>query len=310
MRIVFMGTPEFAVPSLQILLDHGYDIVGVITSTDKYGGRGRKTLIESAVKKFAVERGLHILQPSNLKSPSFLEELKALEADLQIVVAFRMLPVAVWDMPPMGTYNLHASLLPAYRGAAPINWAIMSGEKVTGLTTFKLRHEIDTGSIAFQTEVPIHEDDTAGSIHDRMMGSGAQLVLRTVNAIEEGDIDLIEQDVLKVSKAPKIFHQDCLIDPHRDVAEVYNFVRGLSPYPTSWTKVDGRKLKIYKATHEITETSDEPGTLLSDGKTYLSLVCKNGLLNLSEIQIEGKRRMEIKSLLNGYDFTGSTIQIQ
>ena len=229
----------------------------------------------------------------NLKSPVFLEELKKLKADLQIVVAFRMLPVAVWDMPPLGTYNLHASLLPAYRGAAPINWAIMSGEPVTGLTTFKLRHEIDTGSIAFQKEVPILEDDTAGSLHDRMMKTGAELVLMTVNAIKEGSMVLREQDATKVSKAPKIFHQDCHIDPSQDVKDVYNFIRGLSPSPTSWISIDGKKLKVFKADYELVNSKFNAGTLVSDGKTHLTLVCKNGLLRLLEAQLEGKRKMEV-----------------
>jgi len=212
MKIIFMGTPEFAVPSLDILVKNGYDVVAVITSTDKYGGRGGKKLIESAVKKYAVSQNIPVLQPKNLKSLEFIEELKSYEADLQLVVAFRMLPVVVWDMPKLGTYNLHGSLLPRYRGAAPINWAVINGDKYTGVTTFKLKHAIDTGDLMHQEKIAITEDDTAGSVHDKMMDLGANLILKTVKSIESGDYETFPQDESQVSKAPKIFHDTCEID--------------------------------------------------------------------------------------------------
>lgn len=299
LRIVFMGTPDFAVSSLQILLENDYDIVGVITSPDKLGGRGRNQVIESAVKKFAKAKGLHILQPTNLKSPEFIEELKSLKADLQIVVAFRMLPVVVWDMPSLGTYNLHASLLPAYRGAAPINWAIINGESKTGLTTFKLKHEIDTGDIAFQVDVLIHDHDTAGTLHDRLMEEGAKLVLRTVDALHDDVLELQSQKNSQVTKAPKIYHDTCMIDFDQDVTTVYNFIRGLSPYPLAWTNFIGKKMKIIEAQPIKDEIEIKPGEVETDYKSYIKFACQNGWLNLQKIQLEGKRRMNIQDFLNG-----------
>jgi len=225
MKIIFLGTPDFAVPSLEILYNAGYDIVGVITSVDKYGGRGRKTLIESAVKKYARSKGLNILQPTNLKSPKFNAKLKALDADIQIVVAFRMLPVMVWDMPPLGTYNLHGSLLPKYRGAAPINWAIINGDTKTGVTSFKLKHEIDTGSILFQKEIPIYESDSAGDLHDRMMWIAADTILESVQSIEKKEARLIPQEDSLVSHAPKLNKENTFIDFNKSTQEVYNLTK-------------------------------------------------------------------------------------
>ncbi len=299
MKIVFLGTPAFAVPSLDILLKSGFDIVGVITSVDKYGGRGRRRLIKSDVKKYAKSKGLNILQPRNLKSELFQEELRALEADLQFVVAFRMMPVAVWDMPPLGTYNLHASFLPAYRGAAPINWAIINGEKKTGLTTFKLKHAIDTGDIAYQEVVRINRKDTAGTLHDKLMIKGARLVLKTVKDIDARKIKLTAQKEIKVSKAPKIFHNDCQMDFAKDVESLYDFVRGLSPYPLAWMKVLGKKLKIFRANLVEARHDLPPGEIDTDYKSYLKVACENGFLHLKEVQLEGKRRMSIREFLNG-----------
>lgn len=309
MRIIFMGTPDFAVPSLELLIDNGYNIVAVITASDKYGGRGRKQLLESPVKKAAQKHNIQILQPKNLKSPAFIEKLAALKADLQIVVAFRMLPVVVWDMPPLGTYNLHASLLPAFRGAAPINWAIISGEEVTGLTTFKLKHEIDTGSIAFQHEMPIERSDTAGTLHNKMMVAGADLVLRTADAIAHNEIMLREQDNEKVSHAPKINHEDCEIDFNRSVIKVYNFIRGMSPYPTAWTMLLEKKLKIYTCLYSYECHDYKAGTILSDGKKIFKISCEDGFMYPQTLQWEGRKRMDISSFINGLNLTANKIQI-
>lgn len=299
MRIVFMGTPEFAVPSLEILLQHGYDIPAVITAADKPGGRSG--IQESAVKKFAVARGLRVLQPEKLKNPEFLEELRALRADLQVVVAFRMLPEAVWNMPPLGTLNLHGSLLPKYRGAAPINWAIINGETETGVTTFLLRHEIDTGDVLFQEKIPIGENDTAGEIHDRMMLLGAQVVLRTVQAIERGEVRSLPQSDAEATHAPKIFTETCRIDFARPTAQVHNFIRGLSPYPGAWTMLDGKTLKILQTLKTGPgAVALPPGQFVSDGKNYLKISTLDGFVEVLELQMEGKRRMNVKDFLNGY----------
>ena len=300
MKIVFMGTPEFAVASLDILYNAGYNIVGVVTATDKWGGRGRKTLLESAVKKYAVDKGIKVLQPKNLKAQTFIDELKALEADIQIVVAFRMLPVVVWDMPPEGTYNLHGSLLPSYRGAAPINWAVMRGDKKTGVTTFKLKHEIDTGAILFQKEIPIYDFDTAGDVHDRMMWVGAGAVLETVQAIEKKDYTLKEQDDSLLSHAPKLNKENTIIDFDKPVNEVYNHIRGLSPFPTAWFKLEGKSTKIYKATYKVVKTNISPGTVLSDNKNYIYVTTEGGYIDIKELQLSGKRRLKTKDLLNGF----------
>ncbi len=295
-----MGTPDFAVPSLKILVENGFDVVGVITATDKLGGRGKKKLLQSAVKQFALNCGLNILQPPNLKNPEFVERLRSLNADLQIVVAFRMLPEVVWNMPPLGTYNLHASLLPSYRGAAPINWAIIRGDEFTGLTTFKLRHEIDTGHLAFQHKIAISKTDTAGSLHDKMMHEGAHLVLKTVRAVSNGTIQLVAQDNPLASKAPKIFHADCRIDFNQSASIIYDYIRGLSPYPTAWTILDQKKFKIFRAEYSYEVHNKTPGNYdLINGKE-LRFTCKDGFIYCKEVQLEGKKRMTIRDFLNGY----------
>ncbi len=302
MRIIFMGTPDFAVPSLKILVESGYNVVAVVTATDKYGGRGNKVLLQSAVKKYALSQDIDVLQPRNLKSQSFNETLASYKADLQFVVAFRMLPEVVWNMPPLGTYNLHGSLLPEFRGAAPINWAIISGAKVTGLTTFKLKHEIDTGDTLFTEEVPIDENDTAGSLHDKMMHVGAALVLKSVKRIETGDVNLQAQDQTKVSKAPKIFHDDCEIDFNKSLEDCFNMIRGLSPYPAAYTYLpNGMKLKIFFAEKYLKIPQGlSPGLIYSNQKDAIYIETKNGILSLKEIQLEGKRKMKVKDFLNGY----------
>lgn len=299
-----MGTPDFAVPSLDALYQNGYNIVGVITATDKKGGRGGKKLIQSAVKKYAVEKGLKVLQPKNLKAPEFVEELKSLEADLQIVVAFRMLPVVVWDMPPIGTINLHGSLLPAYRGAAPIHWAVINGEKETGVTTFFLKHEIDTGDMLMQEKLDIGADETTGDVHDKMMELGAKTILESVKKIESGDYQLQPQDNSKVSKAPKIHNETCEINFDQPTEMVYNFIRGMSPYPAAWTTLDGLNCKIYKTTKGVDAPLQEPGSMSTDGKKFLRFFTLDGFIEIQELKLQGKRKMSIKDFLNGYKFDG------
>jgi methionyl-tRNA formyltransferase len=301
MRIIFMGTPDFAVASLAALLKAGKNIVAVITAPDKPAGRGQK-LQESAVKRFAVENGLKVLQPEKLKNPEFLAELKALKADLQVVVAFRMLPEVVWDMPSKGTINLHASLLPQYRGAAPINWAILNGERESGVTTFFLKQEIDTGDVLFSKKVEITDDMNAGDLHDALMVIGAQLLTKTVRAIESGDYQEMPQESFKAGElkhAPKIFKEDCKIDWNSTNQEVYNLIRGMSPYPAAFTQFMNRGLKIYDAKKEETEPEISAGAFLTDGKTYLKFASKNGFISLKEIQQEGKKRMKIEEFLRG-----------
>jgi methionyl-tRNA formyltransferase len=302
MKIVFMGTPEFAVASLEALIDAGGHIVGVVTAPDKPAGRGQK-LSESAVKKFAVENGLKVLQPVRLKDPDFLAELKALDADLQVVVAFRMLPEAVWNMPPKGTINLHASLLPQYRGAAPINWAIINGEPESGVTTFFLKQEIDTGDILFVEKITIADDVTAGEYHDRLMHKGAGLLVKTVKAIESGRYTEQPQEQLaegqELKHAPKIFKDDCRIDWNQPVGKVYNLIRGLSPYPAAFTELNGKTIKIYQATKETTAPQHTPGQYDTDNKTYLKFACNNGYIHFTDVQLEGKKRMGIEEFLRG-----------
>lgn len=302
MRIVFMGTPEFAVASLEALLDAGSEIVGVVTAPDKPAGRGQK-LSESAVKRFAVAQGIPVLQPEKLKSPEFIEQLKALNADLQVVVAFRMLPEMVWNMPPKGTINLHASLLPQYRGAAPINWAIINGEAESGVTTFFLKHEIDTGDILFIEKVSIDEHVTAGEYHDRLMNKGAGLLVKTVKAIESGRYTEQPQEQLaegqELKHAPKIFKDDCRINWNQPVDQVYNLIRGLSPSPAAFTELNGKNLKVFKAEKEYASPEAETGTFVTDNKTYLKFICQNGYINLTDIQMEGKKRMGIEEFLRG-----------
>lgn len=309
-RIVFMGTPDFAVESLKALVENNYNIVGVITAPDKPAGRGRQ-LSESAVKKYALEKELNILQPEKLKNPEFIAQLESLKADLQIVVAFRMLPEMVWNMPPMGTFNLHASLLPQYRGAAPLNWAIINGEKETGVTTFLLDHEIDTGRIIFQERIPIGDDDTVGDLHDRMMVIGANLVIKTVDALSEGRVEAVDQTVLisspeTIRHAPKIFKDDCRIDWSRDTESVRNLIRGLSPYPAAWTELVHQEkgevisAKIYGARLDNSALPSQPGTLRSDGKTFLKVACVDGWLSITDLQLSGKKRMKTEELLRGF----------
>ncbi|MFA6944567.1 MAG: methionyl-tRNA formyltransferase [Pedobacter sp.] len=301
MKIVFMGTPDFAVASLSALLDAEFDIVGVITAPDKPAGRGQK-INESAVKKFAAGKGLKILQPVKLKDPDFLKELQSLEADLQVVVAFRMLPELVWNMPPKGTINLHASLLPQYRGAAPINWAIINGEKRSGVSTFFLKQEIDTGDILFSEEVNIEDNYTAGDLHDKLMEIGAGLLVKTVRAIEAGKYNEISQsshDEKDLKLAPKIFREDCQLNWNKPVQDVYNLIRGLSPYPTAFCSFQGKTLKIYLASAEEKSVKDQPGTILTDHKTYLKFTCSDGLISVLELQLEGKKKMKVDEFLRG-----------
>jgi methionyl-tRNA formyltransferase len=298
-RIVFMGTPEFAVASLDALVQAGCNIVGVITATDKPAGRGMK-MNESAVKKYAVEKGLHILQPVKLKDSQFIEELKALQADLQVVVAFRMLPEMVWDMPPMGTINLHGSLLPQYRGAAPINWAVINGEKETGVTTFKLQHEIDTGNILLQESFSIGEDETAGDVHDRMKEIGAQLLVKTVEGLANGTLKEIPQKTDGGTKhAPKIFTETCKTKP---AAEIHNLIRGLSPYPGAFSYLNDKMLKIFKAKKEPASHQQQPGEIDTDKKSYLKFACADGYIHVIELQLEGKKKMPVEEFLKGYRF--------
>ena len=300
LRIIFMGTPDFAVPSLNILIENDYDVVGVITSTDKMGGRGKKKLIESDVKKFALQHDLNILQPKNLKSPEFIEALKALKADLQIVVAFRMLPEVVWNMPRLGTINVHGSLLPKYRGAAPINWAVINGEATSGVTTFLLQHEIDTGDLLLQKSTPIGENETAGEVYNRLMHVGADALLETVQLIETGKYTTQAQDNSLVTKAPKIFHKTCQIDFSRNTLDIHNFIRGLSPYPTAWTTLDNKKLKIFRTEKELIAHDQPAGLFVSDNKNFIKVSTLDGYVHLLDLQLEGKKRMEVKAFLNGY----------
>jgi len=323
LRIVFMGTPDFAVPSLDILIQHNYNVVGVVTATDKLAGRGNK-LTESAIKKYAVEKGLRILQPEKLKKQDFIQELKSLEANLFIVVAFRMLPEIVWQMPEFGTFNLHASLLPQYRGAAPINWAVMNGEKETGATTFFLQHEIDTGNIILQEKIKIDDEDNVGIVHDKLMNMGSTLVLKTVQAIEDNSVNArpqstVDSQPLTIHHAPKIFKETCLIDWNKPIIEIQNLIRGLSPYPTAFTYLDGKVLKIFAAQMSLQSTIHSPNTfketvdrglstvdLKTDHKTYLSFKCADGYLDILELQLEGKKRMKVDEFLRGYKFTTTT----
>lgn len=303
LRIIYMGTPEFAVPSLEILVENGWNVVGVITAPDKPKGRGQN-LLPSPVKEAALKHGLNVLQPTNLKSPEFLEELRSLKADLQIVVAFRMLPEAVWNMPPLGTFNLHASLLPDYRGAAPINWAVINGEIETGVTTFFLKHEIDTGSIIFQEKIHILEEDDLGSVYEKLMNLGSELVLRTVEAIAKNEVNPSVQDETKaLHHAPKIFKETCEIDWNKSAESIHNLVRGLSPYPAAWTTLDGKNCKIFKTKLSPGNLNGKSiGEFETDGKTYIKFQTGDGVLKILELQLEGKKRLKTDELLRGYKF--------
>jgi len=294
-----MGTPEFAVPSLKILVDNGIDVVGVVTATDKYGGRGGNQLIQSAVKKYAVSQNLKILQPPNLKAEAFLNQLRELKADLQIVVAFRMLPEVVWDMPKHGTYNLHGSLLPKYRGAAPIHWAVINGEVETGVTSFKLKHEIDTGDLFMQERIAIGREETTGEVYEKLMKLGSEVVLNTVNAVQNNNIDLKPQDNALVSKAPKINRDVAEIDWHQKAEQVRNFIRGMNPFPGAWFDLSGSTMKIFKASNILVHHNIAPGRLVSDNKNYLHIAVLDGFSVLEDVQLQGKKRMNIKDFLNG-----------
>ena len=299
-----MGTPEFAVASLDILVQNNYEIVGVVTVPDKPAGRGQQ-LQQSAVKKYALEKGLPILQPDKLKSEEFIEELKKLNADLQIVVAFRMLPEVVWNMPPLGTYNLHGSLLPKYRGAAPINWAVINGETESGVTSFKLKHEIDTGNMLFQEKAPISKTTTAGELHDTLMQVGAEVILKTVKAIESGNYELKPQDDTQSIHAPKLFKETCKINWNNEVEKIYNLIRGLSPYPAAFTEfVDKNNqtlgIKIFVSEMEEVNQTSTTGTVTSDGKTFLKVACTNGYISIKELQMAGKKRMLVEEFLRGF----------
>lgn len=312
LRIVFMGTPEFAVESLKALVENNYNVVGVVTMPDKPAGRGYK-LQSSAVKQYALSKGLTVLQPEKLKNEDFLDALKRLNAHLQVVVAFRMLPEVVWNMPPLGTFNLHSSLLPQYRGAAPINWAIINGEEETGVTTFFLSHEIDTGKVIFQEKTPISSDDNAETLHDRLMHLGAKLVIKTVDAVLNNEVEAVPQselikDEIRLKPAPKIFKETCRINWNQTAQEVRDFIRGLSPFPAAWTELaveesDAPAFKLFAA--EFPETNYPPlppGSICTDNKTYLMVAAADGVLNITDIQLSGKKRMRVTDFLNGYTF--------
>ena len=325
LRLIFMGTPEFALASLDALVKAKFNIVGVVTAPDKPAGRGLK-VNESAVKKYAEKHNLKVLQPEKLKNPEFLEELKSLNADLQIVVAFRMLPEVVWNMPPMGTVNLHASLLPQYRGAAPINWAVINGEKETGITTFKLRQEIDTGNILLQEKITIGEDETAGDLHDRMKEIGASVLVQTVKGLAEGTLEEKPQSAISneqlaiensqisethspltihhspLKHAPKITTQTSQIDWDKSVDEIHNLIRGLSPYPAAFTELGDQTIKIFKSEKELAVPTSKPGRWESNGKTYLKFAASDGYIHVKDVQLEGKKRMTVEDFLRGYRF--------
>ncbi len=315
LRIVFMGTPDFAVPSLDILIQHKYNVVAVVTAPDKPSGRGQQ-LNQSAVKKYAVEKNIQILQPEKLKNPDFIEALQQLEADLFIVVAFRMLPEVIWKMPPLGTFNLHASLLPQYRGAAPINWAVINGEKETGVSTFFLQHEIDTGNILLQEKIKIEEEDNVGIVHDKLMQLGSKMVLKTVEKIEQNSIQAIPQHIFEnnasnLKHAPKIFKETCCIDWNKSAVEIQHLIRGLSPYPAAFTYINNKVLKIftskidtnsYSTTLKVDSSNNKTLEICTDQKSYLAIKCKDVFLSILEVQLEGKKRMKIEEFLRGFRF--------
>lgn len=312
LKIVYMGTPEFAVESLRCLVEGGYNVVGVITMPDKPAGRGHKIQF-SPVKQYALEHDLPLLQPEKLKDERFIEALKDWQADLQIVVAFRMLPEVVWNMPKYGTFNLHASLLPQYRGAAPINWAVMNGDTETGITTFFLKHEIDTGEVIQQVKVPIADTDDVGTVHDKLMLLGGKLVTETVDAIINGTVKSIPQEEMAVvgelRPAPKIFKDTCRIDWDNTVVKIYNHIRGLSPYPTAWTELhqpDSEAplpVKIFQTEKIEKSHTYKPGSILTDGKTYLHVAATDGFINIKSLQLPGKKRLQTEELLRGFKIT-------
>lgn len=301
-RIVFLGTPDFAVASLKAIIEAGFPVVAVVTAPDKPAGRGMQ-LQETAVKKFAALHQIPVLQPEKLKNPDFLAQLRSYAADLQVVVAFRMLPEVVWDMPPLGTINVHGSLLPQYRGAAPINWAIINGEDQTGVTTFRLKHEIDTGDMLLQQVLPIGPNETAGELHDRMKEAGAALLVTTLHTLANGKLSPIPQPSMEhhLKHAPKIFTETCRINPSQNCLQVHNHIRGLSPYPGAFTYLDGKMLKVFRALRaDDIAATPEAGNFYSDGKNRLALACADGWLDLLEVQLEGKKRMQTIDFLRGY----------
>ncbi len=302
LRIMFMGTPDFAVPSLRSIYEAGYNVVGVITAPDKPAGRGLQ-IHQSPVKEYAVAHNIPVMQPVKLKDPGFLEELRSMQANLQVVVAFRMLPDVVWQMPALGTFNLHASLLPDYRGAAPINWAVINGEKETGATTFFLKHEIDTGDIIYQEKMIIGPDENAGSIHDRLMVAGAELVLKTVQNIESETIQTRPQLIKDQPKpAPKLFKENCRVNWNtHNLDQIHNLVRGLSPYPAAWTMLDGKVLKIYRTEKEPYEKKEPVGHIVTDNKSFLKVSVEGGYLHILELQLEGRKKMGVEEFLRGYN---------
>lgn len=312
-RIVFMGSPEFAVGSLKAIVDEGYRVVGVVTVPDKPSGRGQR-ITESPVKQYASQLNLNVLQPAKLRDEVFLQQLRLLEADLQVVVAFRMLPEAVWKMPALGTINLHASLLPQYRGAAPINWAIINGETQTGVTTFFINHDIDTGSILLRDEIEIQPDETAGELHDRLMDKGAKLIIKTLDDIFGGRHRTIEQDAIGISgalkTAPKISKADCRINWHQRTRDIYNFIRGLSPSPCAWSEIScmdkaRQIIKIYSAEEVHQPNSANPGTIETDGSNFLMVATASGYLSIKILQLQGKKKLEISEFLRGFPQIGS-----
>lgn len=299
LRVIFMGTPEFAVASLEVLAANGVNVVAVVTAPDKPQGRGQR-LLPSPVKECALKLNIPVLQPTNLKDPGFVAELKTFQADLQVVVAFRMLPEVVWSMPRLGTFNLHASLLPNYRGAAPINWAIINGEKETGVTTFLLRQEIDTGKVLFQEKELIRDDDDAGSLYNRLMKKGAGLVIQTVRAIEAGNYTAIEQVATgDLRPAPKIFKDMCRINWDQPAHVIHNFVRGLSPYPAAWMVMDDQTYKVYRTSLPSDQHAGNAGDHRTDNKAYLYFKTRDGWISIDELQPEGKKRMKIDEFLRG-----------
>lgn len=306
MKIIFLGTPDFAVATLDAMVQHQLNVVAVVTAPDKPAGRGMK-LQQSAVKKYAVEHQIPVLQPEKLKNEEFLQALKSYQADLQVVVAFRMLPEVVWNMPPLGTINVHASLLPNYRGAAPINWAIINGEAASGVTTFKLKHEIDTGDILLQEKVIITETDNAGILHDKLMTTGAQLLVKTIDELRNNTLKIIPQTSLtsgieqeiSLKHAPKIFTETCKIDWSKSTIEVYNLIRGLSPYPAAFTTVNDKKMKLFEVEKMIASHSFEPGYIETDQKKYIRFYCADGYISVKKLQLEGKTQMLVEDFLRG-----------
>jgi methionyl-tRNA formyltransferase len=297
-----MGTPDFAVKPLERLIESGFEVVGVVTMPDKPAGRGHK-IQYSAVKEFALAKNLKILQPANLKDEMFLSELKALNADIQVVVAFRMLPEAVWNMPKFGTVNLHASLLPQYRGAAPINWAIINGETRTGVTTFLLQHQIDTGNIIFQQSVDIEPTDNAGTLHYKLQAIGSELIVKTLKSIENGTCKMLPQkEAQNLKLAPKIFKETCKLDFSRNCVELHNLVRGLSPYPAAWFELENEQIKVYETATEIAEHNFEHGKLITDNRHFIKIAVNDGFLHLKNLQFAGKKRMNVDELLLGRKF--------